>query len=768
MAGRTRTGGSGRGPQRGGRAGRGSPRSDYDHDLEPAPVRRQRRAPGGRSGGGAGGGGGRPGKRRRGFFGTLAYWGAVSTLWLGIAGVGVFIWVASDLPDPEELWAKTDRPSITFVDINGQVIDRRGANDAPPVDLESLPEYVPAAVMAIEDRKFYRHWGFDFEGLARAFYVNARAGRVVQGGSTITQQLAKNLFLSSEQSLKRKAQELLLSMWLESRFTKDEIIALYLARVYFGSGAYGIEAASERYFNKPASALSIAEAAMLAGLLKAPSRLNPVSSATRAADRAEVVLNEMARIGAITTEQRRQASSVPVRVATQARGGGVGYFLDWIEPEVGAIIGEPNEDVIVETTLDIRAQRAAEVALERELAANGRSMRMSQAALVAMAGDGGVRAMVGGRSYNESEFNRIVEAKRQPGSAFKPFVYVAALERGETPFSVRVDRPWRLGNWAPQNYDGRYRGSMQLINAFATSSNTIAVQLAEEAGRDAVVRVARRMGIRSRIDPQPTLALGTEVVTPLELTAAYVPFANGGSAIEPYGFKRVRTRSGRILYERPAVSARRALDDSVLRNMNLMLAQVVSAGTARAARLPDRPVGGKTGTTSDYRDAWFIGFTGGYVAGVWVGNDDFGVRMNRVTGGSAPARIWNTFMTAALAGTPARGFALPAPDTYTVPAVPVEATAPTLVAIDSPPLITPVDGPDGAAGAETAVDPATGLPLAPAPGSNGDIPPTTPGAPPPQGPAPAQPGRTIDDVIRETQARIERERQTTPAVPPTR
>ena len=692
-------------------------------------------------------------------FGTLAYWAAVSTLWLGIAGVGVFIWVASDLPDPEQLWAKTDRPSITFVDINGQVIDRRGANDAPPVDLETLPDYVPAAVLAIEDRKFYRHWGFDFEGLARAFYVNARAGRVVQGGSTLTQQLAKNLFLSSEQSLKRKAQELLLSVWLESRFTKEEILALYLARVYFGAGAYGLEAASERYFNKPPSALSISEAALLAGLLKAPSRLNPVSSATRAAERATVVLNVMAQTGVITPEQRREAASQPLRFARNARGGGVGYFLDWIEPDVGAIIGEPAEDVIVETTLDMRAQRAAETAIEGELATNARSLRMSQAALVALAGDGGVRAMVGGRNYDDSEFNRITEARRQPGSAFKPFVYAAALERGETPWSVRVDRPMRLGDWAPQNYDGRYRGSMQLINAFASSSNTVAVQLGEEAGRDAVVRVARRMGIRSRIDPQPTLALGTEVVTPLELTAAYVPFANGGSAITPYGFKRVRTRSGGILWERPAVAPRRALDDSVLRNMNQMLAQVVSAGTARSAQLPDRPVGGKTGTTSDYRDAWFIGFTGGYVAGVWVGNDDFGVKMNRVTGGSAPARIWRSFMGTALAGTPARGFALPTPDVYAPPPPPVTDPAnPALVAIDSPPVITAADGAGGLADPEAATADPAGLSEAQpvTAGPQGGVPPPGPGQP-------ATGQRTLEDIIRESQRR--RDAETLPAPP---
>lgn len=682
-----------------------------------------------------------PKRRRngRGFFGTLAYWGAVMVLWMGIFGVGVFIWVASDLPDPEELWKKTDRPSITFVDIRGQVVDRRGAPDSPPVDLKSLPVYVPQAVMAIEDRKFYRHWGFDFEGLARAFYINARAGRVVQGGSTLTQQLAKNLFLSSEQSLKRKAQELLLSVWLESRFTKDEIISLYLARVYFGSGAYGIDEAARRYFDKTPQNLTIAEAALLAGLLKAPSRLNPVSSAQRAAERATVVLNVMEAQGVITKEQRLQAVREPLRFVPTSRGGGAAYFLDWIAEDVGASIGEPTEDVIVETTLDMSAQLAAETALGNELRTNGKSLKMSQAALVAIAGDGGVRAMVGGRNYQESEFNRVTEAKRQPGSAFKPFVYLAAMESpqlGLTPWSVRVDRPYRVGNWSPQNYDGGYRGAMPIISAFAKSVNTIAVQLGEEVGRDNVVRVARRLGIRSRLDAQPTLSLGTEVVTPLELTAAYVPFANGGQAITPYGFKRIRTRSGRILWERRMPAPRRAIEDAPLRNMNALLAQVVSAGTARGAQLPDRPVGGKTGTTSDYRDAWFVGFTGGYAAGVWVGNDDFGVKTNKVTGGSAPTRIWRSFMVEAMKGQPSRGFVMPTSQDRVAAAV---TTVPNdglggAMPIDSPAVITAVEAP---------ADPGAEVPFSPD---------STSGGKQDMGVPPEPETRTLDQIVRDAQA----------------
>ena len=357
---------------------------------------------------------GAPKRRGRGFFGTIFYWFAVLCLWGAVAGVAVFIWVASDLPDPEELWKKTDRPSITYVDINGIVIERRGAADAPPVDLKSIPKYVPEAVMAIEDRKFYKHWGIDILGVVRAVAVNVKAGHTVQGASTLTQQLAKNLFLSSEQTLKRKAQELLLALWLESRFTKDEIISLYLARVYFGAGAYGIDQAAERYFNKSPSQLTVSEAALLAGMLKAPSRYNPVSSTKRAAERATVVLDVMEKEHVITHEQRLQAVREPLRFVKNARGSNTAYFLDWIEAEVGALVGEPAEDIIVETTLDSRHQLMAENAINHELDANSKTLKMGQAALIAIAGDGGVRALVGGRSYNESEFNRAIDAKRQP------------------------------------------------------------------------------------------------------------------------------------------------------------------------------------------------------------------------------------------------------------------------------------------------------------------------------------------------------------------
>lgn len=651
-------------------------------------------------------------------------------LWAGVAGILAFLWLATDLPDPEKLWAQTDRPTITYLDVKGRVIQRRGAPDAPPIDLKRL-KYVPAAVVAIEDRKYWKHWGFDVEGIARAIYVNLSQRRLAQGGSTITQQLAKNLFLSPEQSARRKAQELLLAVWLEARFTKDEILSLYLSRVYFGSGAWGVEDAARRYFDKRPEELTLAESALLAGLLKAPSRLSPISDAERAQTRATVVLDVMAETGAITEAQRLEAVAQPVRVVRRAPGGGAGWFLDWVAEDVGAVIGEPMADVFVETTLDLDQQLAGERALIAGLSGQ-EGKRATQGALVAMAGDGAIRAMIGGKSYDDSAFNRATTAQRQPGSAFKPFVYLAAIEAGYGPFTTRVDKPVTIGNWTPQNYDGRFRGEMTLEQALAKSINTIAVQVAEEVGRDAVIRAARRSGVTSRLTPNASLALGSDVVTPMELTAAYAPFANGGDAVSPYGVRRIRDVDGRVLWERRAGSPRRVIDDRAVRLMNLMMTEVVASGTGTAAKLPARPAAGKTGTTSDYRDAWFVGYTGGYVAAVWVGDDD-NRKMARIAGGGIPARVWRGYMQAALAGAPVRGLLLPEagdPEAYPGLTQVAEAQSPDGMALEADPALgVPVDG------AEPGVTP-------------GDVS-AAPGTPSPAGAAP--PPASIEDLIRQAQ-----------------
>jgi penicillin-binding protein 1A len=576
----------------------------------------------------------------------IIYWGSVLAVW-GVIFVVVFLAVfARGLPDTSALYDVKRQPSITYLDRNGALIATRGTQMAPPADLDSLPDYVPAAFIAIEDRRFWYHPGFDPIGMSRAMVTNLRAGRVVQGGSTLTQQLAKNLFLTPDQNLRRKAQELILAVWLELKFTKKEILALYLNRVYFGAGAYGIEAASQRYFDKSAKELTVGEAALLAGLLKAPSRYSPVSESERAATRATVVLDEMVDAGVITSEQRAQAVLEPVRVSRTLASQHAQYFIDWLDKQIRGMVGEPTEDLIVETTLDLTVQTAAERSVNRILTRDA-SKGVQQAALVAMDGEGRVRAMIGGASYADSQFNRAVDARRQAGSAFKPFVYLTAVEAGYTPETPVVDQPVQIGNWSPRNYSGTFAGPMTLAQAVAQSTNTVAAYVADQVGRDSVARTARRLGITSRVGTEPAMALGAVEVSPLDMATAYDAFANGGRRVEPAGIERIRTPQGRVIYQRGATATGQAINNPPLYYMNQMLRGVVSGGTARSAAVSGYDLAGKTGTTSDYKDAWFVGYTGGFVAAVWVGKDD-NTAMRGVTGGGAPAAIWKGFMEAAL------------------------------------------------------------------------------------------------------------------------
>lgn len=578
----------------------------------------------------------------------VLYWSAVVSVWGLIFLVVFFAVFARDLPDTSRLHEIDRQPSITYLDRNGALIAVRGTQQAPPADLAALPDYVPAAFVAIEDRRFWHHPGFDPIGMTRAIMANMRAGRVVQGGSTITQQLAKNLFLTPDQNMKRKVQELILAVWLEMRFSKEEILALYLNRVYFGAGAYGIEAASQRYFDKSASKLTVGEAALLAGLLKAPSRYSPVSERERAAARATVVLDEMEEAGVITAEQRAAAVVEPVRVSRTLATQHAQYFIDWLDKEVRALVGEPTEDLIVETTLDLTLQTAAERSVRRILERDG-SRGVEQAALVALDGEGRVRAMIGGASYADSQFNRAVDARRQAGSAFKPFVYLAAVEAGYTPETRVVDEPIRIGSWEPRNYSGRFIGETTLSNAVAQSVNTVAAGIADQVGRDYVRRAANRLGITSRIGLEPAMALGAVEVSPIEMAQAYDAFANGGRRVTAYGITRIRTPQGRVIYQRSAREGRaiQAINNPPLYYMNQMLRGVITSGTARSVAIGGRDLAGKTGTTSDYKDAWFVGYTGGFVTAVWVGKDD-NSPMRGVTGGSSPAAIWRGFMEAAL------------------------------------------------------------------------------------------------------------------------
>ncbi|MCB1492651.1 MAG: penicillin-binding protein 1A [Rhodobiaceae bacterium] len=587
------------------------------------------------------------------------YWGSVAAVWAVLAVGAVIGYYAYKLPQSANLEIPARPPSIEVVAVDGTILAERGKMRGHAVSLRDLPPILPQAVIATEDSRFYSHFGIDPIGLVRAVVTNLRAGGVVQGGSTITQQLAKNMFLKPERTIERKIQEALLSIWLERRFTKDEILEMYLNRVYLGAGTHGVEAASQRYFGKSARDITLPEAAILAGLLKAPSRYAPTTNPKGAAERARVVLSRMVDEGYITENQGTHAAALPARVA-QPTLASAGYVADWVADQVQSYIGEIKQDVIVDTTIDANLQKFAEQAVVSVMADAGARKGVKQSALVAIDGIGAVRALVGGVNYQASQYNRAVTAKRQPGSAFKPFVYLAALDIGLTPDTLRIDGPTKINGWAPKNYSGDFLGPVNLSYGLSHSLNTISARLTNEVGPDAVVQAAHRMGITSDIEPNPSIALGTSEVTPLELTAAYVPFANGGHGILPYVINSIRTRDGKVLYQRSGSGPGQVLDAAEVGEMNYMLAKVVSEGTGKAAQLKTWPAAGKTGTSQSYKDAWFVGFTANLTAGVWVGNDD-GAVTKKATGGSVPALIWKAFMEKAHEGLPPQ----PLPGQYT-------------------------------------------------------------------------------------------------------
>jgi penicillin-binding protein 1A len=581
---------------------------------------------------------------------ALLYWTLVLGVW-GVIFVVAFLAVfATDLPDTSTLYNVKRQPSISYLDRSGALVAVRGSQESPPVDLDQLPAYVPAAFVAIEDRQFYHHFGFNPWGMIRAELYNlTHRGAPLQGGSTITQQLARNLFLTPTQSIRRKAQELILAVWLETKFTKKQILALYLNRVNFGGGAFGIEAASQRYFNKPASQLTLGEAALLAATMKGPSRYNPAANSDRAAKRATMVLNAMVEMGAITRAERDAAFAQPVHVSATLASQRAQYFTDWLDAQVRALIGhEPTEDLVVETTLDLPIQAEAEAAVRQGVAAHT-AQGVQQGALVALDGEGRIRAYVGGESYADSQFDRASEAQRQAGSSFKPFVYLTAMEAGHTPQEQVVDEPITIGNWQPKNYTGKYLGQITLETALAQSINTVAARLANEVGTNNVAATAHRLGITSQIQTDPSMALGAVEVTPLEMAEAYDAFANGGYRVHAYGIERIRTAGGQVLYDHGVDKPQPepVIPQPALSEMTEMMRQVVASGTGARAKIGGYDLAGKTGTTSDYRDAWFVGFTGGFVAAVWVGRDD-NTPMKKVTGGGPPAEIWRGFMVPAL------------------------------------------------------------------------------------------------------------------------
>ena len=576
---------------------------------------------------------------------SLAFLGLIAGLWF------TFLLVAPRVPTDADMWNVNRQAAIIVLDRNGEEIAARGARYGEAVEPEELPPYFIQALLSTEDRRFYQHRGVDMRGTLRAAMANARSGSVVEGGSTITQQLARNLFLSQERTYTRKAKEALLALWLEGRFTKDEIFSLYINRIYLGAGAYGVESAALTYFGKSIRDVSLAEAAMIAGLPKAPSSYAPTSNPKGAERRAAVVIDNLLETGFITPFEAREATQNPARVTGNNSDSDLGYFFDYAAAKAKKIVDpHAGADLIVTTTIDQKLQRDAEAAVAAAISVDNRLKGAEQAALVAYDASGALRAMVGGRSYKESQFNRAVQAKRQPGSAFKPFVYVAAMEAGLKPSSRFIDQPINYDGWAPTNYSDSYVGPVRLTEAVAKSINTVAAQVSETAGPPKVAETAMRFGVPD-VPPFRAIALGAVDVTLENLTGAYLPFARAGLKPEPYAIARIETSDGKTLFEHEVKSPTRVMTQEVAKNMNHLLYQVMHSGTGQGASLGRRLAAGKTGTTNDWRDAWFVGYTPQITAGVWVGNDEYRP-MEKITGGAIPAAIWRDFMISAHQGLP--------------------------------------------------------------------------------------------------------------------
>lgn len=568
-----------------------------------------------------------------------------------IISLGVVAYALPEIKDEASIWSGNRKYSVIFEDKYGNEIGQRGILHDDTVEIDDIPEHVINAVLATEDSRFYGHFGIDIIGTLRALVTNVRASDIVQGGSSITQQLAKNLFLSPEKTIRRKIHEAFLALWIEQRKTKKEILKLYLDSAYMGAGAFGIEAAARTYFNRSVREINLAQAAMLAGLFKAPTRYAPHRNLPVARARAAVVLDRMASVGFATQGEVLSAKMNPAEIIRNSKTEGFSpdYFLDWAYLQTQNIVKGRAYALRVKTTIDPYIQQKADYVVLTALQGKSKTLKVDQAALVAVATDGAVRAMVGGRDYGASQFNRATDAKRQPGSAFKPFVYLTALREGYRPNDLMEDSPVKIGDWSPNNYNRRYRGYVTLSTALTWSINTIPVKLTQEFGRKSVIRVAKKLGITSELVPNRSLPLGTSEISVLEMAGAYATFANGGREAKPYGVLEIRTHDGATLlysHDRDAKPRQQIISPSYIADLNGMLSNVITRGTGRRAYLSYTDAAGKTGTTQSYRDAWFVGYTGDIATAVWFGNDDY-TPTNRITGGSLPAQTWQRFMTSA-------------------------------------------------------------------------------------------------------------------------
>jgi penicillin-binding protein 1A len=554
-----------------------------------------------------------------------------------------------------DLYAVNRPLAFTFLDATGQEVGHRGAVVGERLHLEDMPPYLPAAFIAMEDRRFYVHNGIDPVGLARALLIDLRAGHWAAGGSTISQQTAKIVYTGQERTMSRKLTELMDAASLEQSLSKKQILELYLNRIYLGSAAYGVDGAAHVYFGTSARNLSLAQAAMLATLTRAPSVFSPRRDLAAAQERASHVLDAMVETGAITRQAADDAKAHPALVVDRTSVDARNFFLDTAADQalkLAAVNGtQPTADLIVHTTMEPKLEEGARIAATDVIGKYGRKDKVHEAAVVMMKPDGAVSALIGGVDYDVSTFNRAIQARRQPGSAFKPLVYLAAMEAGISPWDTRDDEPVDINGYQPANFGNHQYGTLTLADALAHSVNTITVNLGQEVGIDKVIGAARRTGIASPLTPTPSLALGTSVVTPLELTSAYAAFANGGYRVYPYFVSEVDLADGKVLYHRRAPDPQRIIDAQVNRDMLAMMWNVIATGTGTSASLNPREAAGKTGTTQNSQDAWFVGFTTDYVAGVWVGNDDNSATRG-VTGGTLPAMIWKSAMRTAEKGLP--------------------------------------------------------------------------------------------------------------------
>ena len=624
---------------------------------------------------------------------------------LGLGGLVILLALAQPAfrETADEDWLKKSDLAVTFLDRYGNPIGSRGIKHNDSIPLEEFPDNLIKATLATEDRRFYDHFGIDISGTFRALVTNAQAGGVRQGGSSITQQLAKNLFLSNERTIERKINEAFLAIWLETRLTKNEILKLYLDRAYMGGGTFGVDGAAHFYFNKSVRDVNLAEAAMLAGLFKAPTKYAPHINLPAARARANQVLDNMVDAGFMTEGQVFGARRNPATAVDRRDENSPNYYLDWAFDEMRKLVDTfpksyTERVFVVRTTIDMNVQHAAEEAIENQLRQFGRDYHATQAATVVADLDGGIRAMVGGRDYGASQFNRATDAMRQPGSSFKPYVYTTALLNGFKPTSTIVDGPVCIGNWCPQNYGHSYSGTVTLTQALTRSINVVPVKLSialggkggPKAGRAKIVEVARKFGIVTPLPDTPSLPIGADAVNVLEHAVAYATFPNKGKAVTPHAILEVRTGAGDLVwrYDRDGPKPRQIIPPSVAADMAMMMSHVVSEGTARRAILDGIPAAGKTGTTNNYRDAWFVGYTGNFVCGVWYGNDDYSPT-NRLTGGSLPAQTWHDIMTAAHRGVEIKDIAGVA-----APAKPTAAAAAKMAASEDdatpapPPVLT--------------------------------------------------------------------------------